>query len=258
MTAHVFAIGLASVVLMAEPKVSPNDLDRAALQGNWKAEMVKSDNVKEGDTELKEIVLHIEGNNFSLTGSEEDHRGTFTLDASETPKQINAQVDGEDAAKGIYKLAGENLTICWAQGDAPRPDKFESEENVRLMSLKRVPLTATEKVSKEVSEAWDAIKGYAFEKKEDLVTASQKQLDDMQPKIDELRARAKDATGEAKKEADRALATLEEKRKQAAEHLKKTKASSAAAWDDVKTGLGKAMHELDTSFQKASQHFKDQ
>ncbi len=57
-------------------------------------------------------------------------RGTFTIDASQSPKHITAafQEGGPTGGpvKGIYELKGDTLRVCVGTPELDRPTKFES------------------------------------------------------------------------------------------------------------------------------------
>jgi len=65
------------------------------------------------------------------------------LDPSKNPKQVDLSADrlGDKVLKGIYKLDGDKLTICYAYDpDLARPTEFKTkaEDNRYLYTLERV------------------------------------------------------------------------------------------------------------------------
>jgi uncharacterized protein (TIGR03067 family) len=68
-------------------------------------------------------------------------QGTYTLDPTRTPKQIDATTVGKAAtAKGIYALDGATLKLCFSQLGKQRPKRFATakDSDLLLMVLERV------------------------------------------------------------------------------------------------------------------------
>jgi uncharacterized protein (TIGR03067 family) len=75
---------------------------------------------------------------------EKPEEGTYKTDTKKDPAEIDITAppeSGRPLVKGIFKIDGETLTLCFAGGkdDADRPAKFESPAGSRnmLMTLKR-------------------------------------------------------------------------------------------------------------------------
>ena len=66
----------------------------------------------------------------------ETSEGTYTTDPAKDPAQIDC-VSGKAAKSkgGIFKVEKDTLTLCFAEGDAARPTKFESPAGTRIMLL---------------------------------------------------------------------------------------------------------------------------
>ena len=105
-----------------------------ALQGSWKA----SDAVK-GDSRIT-----FDGNKFTVEFKDEKATGTFTTDASKTPKTIDMLITGGTAkigekykgktSLGIYAVEGNKLKWCANEpGADARPTAFPDKDSPTKM-----------------------------------------------------------------------------------------------------------------------------
>ena len=116
----------------------------ARHQGTW--EVVSF--LREGNEAPKEIAAAItrvvEGDHVVWYRDGKPFAGTtVVLDPSRTPKAIDVIPDGGPqrgkAVLGIYRLDGDELTICMAAPDAPRPKTFSADKGTgqTLMTFRR-------------------------------------------------------------------------------------------------------------------------
>ena len=108
--------------------------DLAALQGLWEQVDLEADGILNPPDELSPpgALTTIRDNHFAVRTTEGALllEGTFTLDASATPKAIN-WIDsiGPDLGKqlpAIYKLDGDLFIFIAADEGAPRPTIFRT------------------------------------------------------------------------------------------------------------------------------------
>jgi uncharacterized protein (TIGR03067 family) len=76
--------------------------------------------------------------NFTAVTPEKDIEGTYTVNSTKKPKQLDVNADGK-AMEGIYQFDGENLKICMGEA-GERPTEFVSPagSHTMLFVLKRV------------------------------------------------------------------------------------------------------------------------
>jgi uncharacterized protein (TIGR03067 family) len=124
------------------PTGPPPDSDRPLLQGTWIAMNGENRGVPFQPDELKRLKVRFRGDRFHLTmvnGLEAE--GPCKLDGASNPKAIDFQftepVKGVDPAltgtvRGIYRIDGDRLTLCVAELNEPRPDRFESAKGSKV------------------------------------------------------------------------------------------------------------------------------
>jgi uncharacterized protein (TIGR03067 family) len=142
----------AALLLGADaPKERPVDKDRDALQGKWRSTSSTRDGEKL-DGAKKWTVLVVDKD--AISWEESTLKGDFgetgvvpfsyKLDPSKDPKTIDLTLtkyaNKGKKQLGIYRLQGDELTICVSWKDKARPKKFESERSsgYQLLTLKRV------------------------------------------------------------------------------------------------------------------------
>jgi uncharacterized protein (TIGR03067 family) len=114
-------------------------------EGTWKIDSRVQDGKKVPDEDLKDLGLVLKGNTWTVSrGGEVLAEGTYKIVAAEKKMQkIDAAVKGktdEKPIKGIFKVDGDTLTVCFAGRDKDRPTAFESrpESGAQLTVYKRV------------------------------------------------------------------------------------------------------------------------
>jgi len=118
--------------------------DLAALQGKWVGLEVGRE--AQGDN-----TLTVSGDTIHFQGASKDewYKGTFTLPAGTTPKQVIATIKDCPApdfigktSNAIYKIEDGKLTLTGHHpGSNTTPKSFEGDETARTFILKKVPLS---------------------------------------------------------------------------------------------------------------------
>ena len=109
----------------AAPKT---DLDR--FQGTWYlVAAVEDGNVLPQD-KVKQETIVFKGDTFDFPGAAADatsKAGTFKLDESKTPKEIDSISTEKVVMLGIYRMDDRGYKICFAPAGKPRPTDFASQ-----------------------------------------------------------------------------------------------------------------------------------
>ncbi|MGH8691808.1 MAG: hypothetical protein ACREUS_12365 [Burkholderiales bacterium] len=116
--------------------------------------------------------------------------------------------------------------------------------------------TTAKDVSKKTAEAWDTLKAYTVDKKNDAVGYGRKLVRDTDRKIKELEGKAAKASGEVKAQYDREIKDLKARRAKASKKLDEMGTATGAAWDSAKDGFADAYRELHEAYDKAAAKFK--
>lgn len=122
-----------TVVLSAPTAPAAEDAaaaDLRQMQGDWMVATMKVNGKELSADEAQILFRTVEGNQYTVSRfSKPIAGGTFTLDASVTPRTIDStpakSKDGTPLL-GIYEFDGEKLRICNARPGKPRPKTFKA------------------------------------------------------------------------------------------------------------------------------------
>jgi len=109
----------------AAPKT---DLDR--FQGTWYLIAAVEDGKVLPQDKVKQETIVFKGDTFRFPGSAEDatsKSGTFKLDETKTPKEIDSTSTDKVVMLGIYRMDDNGYKICFAPPGKPRPTDIRSE-----------------------------------------------------------------------------------------------------------------------------------
>jgi uncharacterized protein (TIGR03067 family) len=105
-----------------------NDLDK--MQGTWNLVSAMEDGKALSEDQVKQTTIVVKGNTFRFPGLAEDatsKAGTFTLDTTKNPKEMDSTSDEKEISLGIYELESDSYKVCFALAGKPRPANFGSE-----------------------------------------------------------------------------------------------------------------------------------
>jgi uncharacterized protein (TIGR03067 family) len=105
-----------------------NDLD--AMQGTWYLISAMEDGKALPEDHVKQTTIVVKGNTFRFPGLAEDatsKEGTFKLDPTKNPKEMDSASDQKEVSLGIYELKPGTYRVCFAPPGKLRPTNFSSE-----------------------------------------------------------------------------------------------------------------------------------
>lgn len=130
-----FTASLAALLLT--PAADPA-ADLKPFQGKWVLSSVTLGGRDHLD-DFKGLTLAIDGDKYTVVVGPNTDKGTITLDATKSPKQITL-ASSEKAGPfkgrtmpGIYELKGDKLTVCLNSEKDDRPAKFDAPEKTPMM-----------------------------------------------------------------------------------------------------------------------------
>ena len=117
----------------AEDKKAEKDEDK--IVGAWVMVSGERGGEKAPDKLVKSFRLTYAAGGKVTVRSKQDkeEEGTFKLDASKKPAQIDLKV-GDKSLEGIYTLEGDNLKLCLAEA-GERPTEFKSADGSKTMLM---------------------------------------------------------------------------------------------------------------------------
>jgi uncharacterized protein (TIGR03067 family) len=122
-------------LLAAEtPKDEASRKDLEKMQGDWQATKMVLDGFVIPDDDAQSLFRTVKGDQYTVFKFEKMRgKGTFRLDATKTPKTIDAQPDGPPGKApplmlGIYEIDGNTLKMCFSAPGKERPKDLEAKE----------------------------------------------------------------------------------------------------------------------------------
>lgn len=104
------------------------DLD--ALQGTWSLVSAMQDGKTLAADKVKQTTIVFQGDTFRFPELAEyatSRAGTIKLEATKTPKQMDATSTEGELMRGIYELRGDQYKVCFAPAGKARPTDFTSK-----------------------------------------------------------------------------------------------------------------------------------
>jgi RNA polymerase sigma factor (sigma-70 family) len=143
------ALGLP--VQVAGPKEQTKmKTDVEKLQGTWNIVTLEVDGAKMEANLFKGAKIVMKGDAFTTFSMGAEYKGTFKIDATKKPKQIDLMfTEGPEKGNtslGIYELDGDIMKICLTIAKKDRPTEFATKpgSGLALETLKRETQTDTQ------------------------------------------------------------------------------------------------------------------
>jgi uncharacterized protein (TIGR03067 family) len=123
------------------PKDDAAKKDLEKLKGTWVATSYVKDTKPAPEADLKMMKLVIAGDQVSFTKGKDLRKSTYKLDPTQKPKAVDiVMIDGPDKGntlQGIYEISGDELKICLAILNKPRPKELAAKPETILETWKR-------------------------------------------------------------------------------------------------------------------------
>jgi len=109
------------------------------MQGTWTLVSAIEDGAPLPEDKVKQTTIIVKDDTFRFPGLAEDatsKAGTFTLDATKKPKQMDSTSEDKIVMLGIYEIDEDSYKVCFAPAGAPRPDEFASRQgSARILQI---------------------------------------------------------------------------------------------------------------------------
>ncbi len=177
------------------------------------------------------------------------HRLTIKTDAGQ---QLTLQVDD----RSRLQMHQQQAKLGDFQKGMRVQVSYESRDGTnRVLSLTNTKLSAAD-VKRQFQDALQTAKSYTYQQKPQYEAKLKEVLRQVDRQLDDWKAQAERATGQARKDAQAQIEQLKPLRAKVEAQLQKVKSASAPAWEDIKAGVGSAFDDLQRAFEKASAHFQ--
>jgi uncharacterized protein (TIGR03067 family) len=122
----------ALALLAAEGGDDASRKDLAAMQGDWQCLAMTVDGQVVPDDDAQGLFRTVKGDQYTVSRYDKAiGKGTIKLDATKSPKEVDATPAGPAGKagpmKGIYEVGPDTLKLCFARPGKDRPKDFTSK-----------------------------------------------------------------------------------------------------------------------------------
>jgi uncharacterized protein (TIGR03067 family) len=115
--------------------------DMREIQGTWQVTAAQQNGETLTGENVTNTIVIVTGSSYRTLGGNRVDRGTFTLDPSKNPKQmdIKSGTSGE-TLQAIYEVGPDHMRVCYAMEGADRPTEFATSSGngpILLLDYKR-------------------------------------------------------------------------------------------------------------------------
>jgi uncharacterized protein (TIGR03067 family) len=110
--------------------------DLRQLQGTWQVVSAEQNGEPVKSDTLTNIMVIVTGTSYRTMGASQADRGTFTIDPSQSPKQMDLKSGDGEALAAIYELGPDHMRVCYGREGADRPTSFTtSNSDARFLMI---------------------------------------------------------------------------------------------------------------------------
>jgi uncharacterized protein (TIGR03067 family) len=109
----------------------------APFQGTWEIVSVEKDGSPVPQDDIAGITVVISGSAYKLINKDNISKGTFTIDPSKDPKQMDVRhkEDDADTMPAIYEISADTFRVCYNPEGGSRPTSFSTKADSPFMSV---------------------------------------------------------------------------------------------------------------------------